>query len=91
MDDRNLMDKGPQWKLVEQSGKWKFVASVDNPATVILTQFAMTRDISTGEDTSDKVRLNQWVLLKGAENEILPFGKAIPSYSVRVGKFSPIK
>lgn len=91
MDDRQLENKGSHWKLIEKSSGWKFEASASDPPTVVLKQFAAGYDAETGKDISEKIRINQWIPLKGAENVPLPYDKAIRSYSVNVGKFTPIK
>ena len=89
MDDRHLKDKGPHWKLVEKSSRWKFEASPYDPPMMLLEQFA-TDDVETGKDISEKSRINEWIPLKGAEDVTLPFGQTIRSYFVDVGKFTPI-
>lgn len=91
MDDRYLDNKGPHWKLIEKSSKWKFKAWQNDPPTILLEQFATVVDEETGKDITEKSQLNRWIPLKGSENVSLPYGRSLRSYSVGVGKFTSIK
>lgn len=91
MDDRGLTEKGPHWKLEEKTGEWSFKVVSDNPTHVQLKEFARIYEMDTGKESADRVKIHQWIPLKGSENVKLPFGQMIPSYSVDGDKFSYIK
>ena len=91
MDDRDVKEKGRHWRLVEESGRWKFKASADNQPTSILQEFAKTFSLETGEETTEKTKIQQWLPVKGSENIKLPYGQSIPVFSVDVGEFKAIK
>lgn len=84
MDDRHTREKGPQQGLIEQSRRWRFKVTLAEPPATILEQHW-----ETNRETDP--RREAWRLLKGAENENLPFGERIPHYYVEVGEYKPIK
>lgn len=90
MDDRHLKDKGPHWKLVEKSSRWKFEALPNDPPMMLLEQFETGYKTETEKEVSETIRIDQWRPLPGSEDVTLPFGQKIPSYFVDVGKFTPI-
>jgi hypothetical protein len=84
MDDRHTKEKGPHRQLIEQSKRWRFkVTLADPPGAVLEKNWKL--------DNETDPRRGAWWLLKGAENENLPFGEIIPHYYVEVGKYKLIR
>lgn len=87
MDDRSKPRNGFPAELVQQSARWEFKAVSEDP--ILLRQF--TKFTENGKDVSELVRRPAWSLLKGSENEKLPFGATIQVYGVRPGKYKFLK
>ena len=89
MDDHSRADSGMPSQLIEKAARWKFEASLEPDRSFPLQQYLSSID-QNGKDISKEISISAWKLLKGAENELLPYGKQIPSYRVRPGKFKSI-
>lgn len=90
MDDRSSPNGGKPVELVIKAARWKFKGSPDAKGSSPLEGNIRTIDQSIGRDTAPDTRIAAWRLLPGAEKEVLPFGKSIDKYVVRVGKFKSI-
>jgi hypothetical protein len=88
MDDRSRPQNGKPLELVQKAGRWKFTATSETEEELERYWNVQTRD---GKDLSEEFKQPAWLLLPGAENEILPFGTLVRRYSVRVGKFKQLK
>ena len=86
MDDRGFNQPGPHAKLLDQSKSWAFKASMDDSQKSVVEKYVKLQGVSA----ADKSQIEAWRLLKGAENEVLPFGKELLIYFVKVGKFKPL-
>ena len=79
-------DKFPS-ELIDKAKEWLFEAVRDTNRDGAIEKYLRVLDSETGKDISEKVAAPAWKLLAGAENEIIPFGKVLPSYFVRSGKY----
>jgi hypothetical protein len=66
--------------LIEGKKQWRFVLDRTRDRDEPIRQFVRTVDVKTEKDIGSG--LPEWKLLPGAEDEQLPFGKVIPSYSL---------
>jgi hypothetical protein len=66
--------------LVEGKKRWRFVLDRTKDHDKPIEQFVRAVDAKTGKDIGPGSPM--WKLLPGAEDEQLPFGKVIPSYSL---------
>ena len=66
--------------LVEGKKQWRFVLDRTKDKDEPIEQFVRAVDEKSGKDISPGPPA--WKLLPGAEDEQLPFGEAIPSYSL---------
>lgn len=66
--------------LVEEKKQWRFVLDRTRDQDEPIEQFVRAVDAKTGKDIGSG--LPAWKLLSKAEDEQLPFGKVIPSYSL---------
>jgi hypothetical protein len=78
--DHNRSDQGFPVVLVERSQKWKFKAMRKEIYEGPLEKYLRTMDYETGRDITEEMAVPAWILLKGAEDEKLPFGKILPYY-----------
>jgi hypothetical protein len=66
--------------LIERKKQWRFVLDRTRGRDEPIEQFIRALDAKTGKSISSGSPA--WKLLPGAEDEQLPFGKVIPSYSL---------
>jgi hypothetical protein len=66
--------------LIEGKKQWRFVLDRTIVRDEPIKQFVRAVDAKTGKDIDSE--LPAWKLLSGAEDEQLPYGKVIPSYSL---------
>jgi len=66
--------------LIEGKKQWRFVLDRTGSQDEPIEQFVRTVDVKTGKDVGPGSPA--WKLLSGAEDEQLPYGKVIPSYSL---------
>lgn len=79
-------DKFPA-ELVDKAKEWQFEAERKTDRDATIEKYLRMVDSETGKDMSEKVAAPAWKLLSGAEKETIPFGKVLPSYFVRSGKY----
>ncbi len=91
MDDRSLPMNRLPVRLVEKAARWMFEATLEGSEKAPLQKYMKFIDEKTGKDVSNETAISAWRLLKGAENEKLPFGEPLATYRVKVGKFKSIK
>jgi hypothetical protein len=89
MDDRGAANGGRPVDIVRKAARWKFIGTLESESAPLEANLRTT-DQSTGRDTTDETRIAAWRLLPEAEKEVLPFGKPIVRYAVKVGKFKRI-
>ena len=74
-------------QLVERANTWRFrlvkVADCEP-----LEESAPLTDVNTGKPIGE--RLPIWKILPGADNEVLPFGRILPCYSLKAHDYKPI-
>lgn len=86
--DSRLPENGFPRELVVRSRKWSFqavrVKKEDTQLKELMrfTQVSSYEDMINGKgiDVTDEVRMQNWILLPGAESEQLPFGQTLPYY-----------
>ena len=89
MDDRSKPDNGLPNQLISKAARWKFTASKRPESAEPLQQYMNAND-ANGNYLTEQWKIPAWGLVKGSENELLPFGEPIPRYSVRPGKFKSL-
>ena len=90
MDDRSKPDNGRPNQLISKAARWKFTASKWPESVEPLQQYVKFEDANRN-DFTEQWKIPAWELVKGSEDELLPFGEPIPRYSVSFGKFKSIK
>ena len=88
MDDHSKPMNGAPLELTRRSQRWQFKVEKGGEASPLLQDMSITE---SDVDVKERVKVPAWRVLAGAENEALPFGKWIPSYSVAVGKFKSLR
>lgn len=91
MDNHKLPRSGLPVELVFQSRRWKFKSTRDESADEqeLKEYLPIIRDKDI--EINEEFGIPAWELLKGAENEKLPFGKRLPFYRVKAGNFTKLK
>ncbi|MCI0487015.1 MAG: hypothetical protein L0229_10485 [Blastocatellia bacterium] len=65
-------------KLIERKKEWRFTLERTNSEDEPIEQFVKAVDAKSGKEIGSGSPA--WRLVPGAENDLLPFGKVIPSY-----------
>lgn len=78
-------DKFPT-ELIDKAKEWRFEV-VRNKDDATIEKYIRATDSETRKDITEKMAIPALKLLSGAEKEKIPFGKALPSYFVRSGKY----
>jgi len=90
MDDHSMSRYGMPVQLVEKASRWEFEAILEDGKAMPLQEYMKFID-QNGKDVSQEMATSAWDLLRGAENEKLPYGEPLATYRVSVGKFKSIK
>jgi hypothetical protein len=86
----SLPGNGLPLQLVEKASRWKFEGILEASESTPLQRYINFAD-TNGNNVSKDTAIVAWGLLKGAENETLPFGESIRTYRVAVGKYKKIR